>query len=196
MYDGKIGLYLLEQIEEARESITEQEFDTAVFFLKEALATIKGMEDTYCEEVVKICRLLGLCYRKMDMLEEGIKALSMVEQLCRKLYLKRNDVFWRRELAICYMNEAIIYDSQEQWNKAITLYESAIELFKELEDDESRVKAMLSLGVAYSKTNDDESVKRLYEGALNIIESDFSLENYRILFYKMQEDILGKKEKN
>ena len=54
---------------------------------------------------------------------------------------------------------------------------------------------MLSLGVAYSKVNDNETVKALYEEALNIINSDFTLEGYRVLFYKMQEDILNKKEK-
>lgn len=195
MYDGKIGLYLLEQIEQAREFIAEQEFDTAIYCLREALGTLKGVEETYSEEVVKMCKLLGLCYRKKNMLEEGIKALRKAEELCRKKYLKKNDIFWRRELAICYVNEAIIYDSQEKFNKAIGLYENAIELFKELEDNESRVKAMLSLGVAYSKVNDNETVKALYEEALNIINSDFTLEDYRVLFYKMQEDILNKKEK-
>lgn len=195
MYDGKRGLYLLEQIEQARESIAEQEFDTAIYCLREALGTLKGMEETYSEEAVKICKLLGLCYRKKNIPEEGIKALRKAEELCKKIYLKKNDIFWRRELAICYVNEAIMYDSQEQFNKAIGLYENAIELFKELEDAESRVKAMFSLCVAYSKVNDNETVKVLYEEALNIINSDFTLEGYRVLFYKMQEDILNKKEK-
>lgn len=196
MYNGKIGLYLLEQIDQARESITEQDFDVAIYCLQEALVTIKGMEEIYSEEVVKICKLLGLCYRKKNLHEEGIKTLRIAEELCRKSYLKKRDVFWRRELAICYVNEAIVYDSQDQFDKAIGLYESAIELFKELEDSESRVRVMLSLGVAYSKINDDETVQALYKDALDVIDSDFTLEGYRTIFYKMQEDILNKKEKN
>ncbi len=196
MYNGKIGLYLLEQIDQARESITEQDFDVAIYCLQEALVTIKGMEEIYSEEVVKICKLLGLCYRKKNLHEEGIKTLRIAEELCRKSYLKKRDVFWRRELAICYVNEAIVYDSQDQFDKAIGLYESAIELFKELEDSESRVRVMLSLGVAYSKINDDETVQALYRDALDVIDNDFTLEGYRTIFYKMQEDILNKKEKN
>lgn len=195
MYDGKMGLYLLEQIEQARESIAEQEFETAMDCLREALGTLKGMEETYSEEVVKICKLLGLCYRKKNMPEDGIKVLRKAEELCRKICLKKNDIFWRRELAICYVNEAIMYDSQEQFKNAIGLYENAIELFKELEDNESRVKAMFSLGVAYNKVNDNETVRALYEEALNIINSDFTLDGYKLLFYKMQEELLNKKEK-
>lgn len=83
----------------------------------------------------------------------------------------------------------------EDVTKAIGLYENAIELFKELEDDKSRVKAMFSLCVAYSKVNDNKTVKALYEETLNVINNDFTLEGYRVLFYKMQEDILNKKEK-
>ncbi len=154
------------------------------------------MEEIYSEEVVKICKLLGLCYRKKNLHVEGIKTLRIAEELCRKSYLKKRDVFWRRELAICYVNEAIVYDLQDQFDKAIGLYESAIELFKELEDSESRVRVMLSLGVAYSKVNDDETVHALYKDALDVIDSDFTLEGYRTIFYKMQEDILNKKEKN
>lgn len=191
MYDGKIGLYLLEEIEKAKEAITEKEFDSAIHFLKEALATVNGMEETYSEETVKMCKLLGLCYRKMNMLEDGIKALSTAENLCRRLYLKRNDRFWSRELAVCYMNEAILYDSQKQMNESITLYENAIELFEKLGDRESRIKAMLSLGIAYCKMNDCENAEKLYEEAMDMIESDFSLENYRLLFYKMKKELLN-----
>lgn len=42
-----------------------------------------------------------------------------------------------------------------------TICENAIELFKELEDNESRVKATLSLGIAHSRMNHDETFKAL-----------------------------------
>ena len=196
MYDGKIGLYLLEKIEESREAITEREYDVAIRFLNQALTTINDKREIYSEEGIKICKLLALCYRKKNLLTEGIESLRMAEELCRKLYLKGKGEKWRMELAVCYVNEAIVYDSQNQINKAITLYESAIELFKDLKDDESTIKVMLSLCKAYSKIEHDDKVKRLYEEALNIIENDFLLENYRMLFYKMKEDILDKKEKD
>lgn len=192
MFDAKIGLVLLEEIDIAREFIAEEKFDNAIHCLKEALEIVKELEEIYPDEVVKICKLLGLCYRKKDMFEEGIKILRKEEKLCRKLYIKNNSLYWRRELAICYMNEAITYDSQKKMDKAIGLYKNAIELFKELEDNEDRVKAMFSLGVAYSKVNDENAVRVLYEDALDIINSDYTLENYRMLFYKMQEEILDK----
>lgn len=195
MYNEKDGLALLEQIEEAKEFIVEQEFENAIDVLDKALDIIGEMEEMYAEETVKICKLQGLCYRKNNMFEEGIEVLNKAENLCRKLYLKRNDIAWRRELAICYMNKAIIYDSQERVREAIELYKSAIELFSDLNDNESRVKAMLSLGVAYGKINNYQEVKALYKQALNIIGSDYLLENYRVLFYKMEEDILKQKEK-
>lgn len=64
MYDGKIGLYLIEQIEQSRECITDENFDLAISYLQKGLESIKGLEVTYSEEMVKIYKLLGLCYRK------------------------------------------------------------------------------------------------------------------------------------
>lgn len=196
MYNGKIGLYLLEQIDIARELIAEKEFDSAIDYLKDAFCSIKGEEDIYSEEFVRICKLLGLCYRKKNMSIEGIKILKTAEVLCKRIYLKTNDIYWRKELAVCYVNEAIIYDAQGDFNKAIIIYENAIEIFHKLGDDESRLKAMLSLGVVYSKVNKSENTKLIYQEALDIIDSDYTLEGYRMLFSKMYEDIINEEERN
>ena len=190
MYDGKIGLYLIEQIEQSRECITDENFDLAISYLQKGLESIKGLEVTYSEEMVKIYKLLGLCYRKKNMPMEGLQILKKAELLCRKMYFRDKNVYWRRELAVCYMNEAIIYDSQEETENAINLYKNAIYVFKEIEDSESCVKAMVSLGLAYGKVDNIEAFTALCRDALDIIDGNFTLECYRKIFCDMQEEIL------
>lgn len=43
--------------------------------------------------------------------------------------------------------------------------------------------------------NHGKAVKELYGEAIDIINSDMALENYRILFHKMHEEILNKRRK-
>lgn len=153
MRDGKIDLYLLEEMDEARGFIGEKNFESAINILKDLLNMIAG-DDHYYEQTVNIYKLLGLCYRKLDMHDEGIQILNLAEELCKKIFFKRKDKFWQRELAVCYVNKAIIYDSKNFFKEAITYYESAIIIFEELKDDESKNKVMLSLELAYNKANE------------------------------------------
>lgn len=193
MIDGRIGLYLLEQIDLARELMSELEFQSAICCLKKALENVNDMEGAYAEEIVRICKLLGLCYRKENLFEDAIKVLKMGAELCQKQFLKGNDKFWRRELAVCYVNSAIVYDAQTKLDMAVDLYETAIALFDELGDYESRVKVMLSLGNAYRRMSRKELANGLYEEAMDIIDSDYALERYRILFCELMDDVIGQK---
>ena len=89
MIDGRIGLYLLEQIDLARELMSELEFQSAICCLKKALENVNDMEGAYAEEIVRICKLLGLCYRKENLFEDAIKVLKMGAELCQKQFLEK-----------------------------------------------------------------------------------------------------------
>ena len=91
------------------------------------------------------------------------------------------------------MNSAIVYDAQTKLDMAVDLYETAIALFDELGDYESRVKVMLSLGNAYRRMSRKELANGLYEEAMEIIDSDYALERYRILFCELMDDVIGQK---
>lgn len=186
MHDGKVELDLLEEMDEARGFIAENKYRLAIETLKKSLYMIDG-DDYYLDKVINIYKLLGLCYRKLKMYDDGIHILNVAEELSKKELFKKKDEFWKRELAVCYVNKAIIYDAKECLREAVAYYENAIIIFEELNDDESKVKVMLSLKLLYNKMDRPEDAELICKEALSLIESNCLLGYYKSYFNNIKE---------
>ena len=191
MNDGERGLYILDQIDLAKSYISEESFDKAIRCLQEVLLITNEKERVYAQEYIRINKLLGLCYRKKNMTEKALSVLKRAEVYCKKQFFLTSDLSWKREMAICYVNEAIVYDSQKQYGEAIQIYQTAIEVFREIGDFENAIKAMLSLGFAYKNNSQSDKCKEIFSQAMEIIDHQSALESYIYLYETMLGDIFS-----
>lgn len=124
------------------------------------------------KEKIQFYKLMALSYRKLELQDCALiyisKAISIITEQ------KKLDDSLERELAICFMNKGVIYDSQKDYDKACEIYLQAIRIFRKIEPLEKNIliNALINYAEALVNGGKERKARFIYEETLSYIEDN------------------------
>ena len=186
---GEAGLFLLEAIDSAKEFIVEGEYGLAIKKLSNAIEQAGEYRNFFAKEYLIAYRELSLVYRKKGDSYNAVAEIRKAEDFCRKIIFTTDEsAEWEGELAICYVNEGIIFEAMGDYQNSINCYETALSIFKKNNDTEKVLKLILTMILSFRETDNYDKMQQLFDEADRIISSNQGLEGFIPVF----EDIKNK----
>lgn len=140
----------------------KNQYDTPLVYYQKAIAIFEPLNDTY--ELSKTYNAIGGLYRMLNLYDRSEKYYKKAEQIA--LQGGNNDV-----LAEIYTDLSTVYRMQErpveEWEAPI---KKALEIFQEIGDQYSAIRARIILANTYSNINENDKALVLAQQALQQAE--------------------------
>ncbi|MBO4912753.1 MAG: hypothetical protein J5504_08515 [Butyrivibrio sp.] len=178
----EVGLSLVEALENAKESIVEEDFDTAITELVNAIEQAKDYKRYFAKEYLIAYRQLCLAFRKKGDIQKAAAKIRKAEDFCRMMIMTTDEsTDMENELAVCYVNEGILFEASGDHENSAVCYENAFSIFKRNNDIGKMLKLILTMILNYHQKGDLKQVQRLFCEADEILNDNQVLEEYKII---------------